>query len=72
MNREGRLGLPREELRTLRAILHNAKKTGLAAQNRDGRPHFEAYLRGKIAYVSMIDPEKGAALKQMLDALPRG
>ncbi len=33
-----KLGLPREELRRLRAILHRAKTTGLAAQNRDGRP----------------------------------
>ncbi|HEY3446480.1 MAG TPA: reverse transcriptase domain-containing protein [Myxococcales bacterium] len=63
--------LPREELRQLRAILHNARKTGLAAQNRDKLPHFEAWLRGKIAYVMMIDRQKGLALLKQLDALPK-
>lgn len=66
-----KLGVPREELRRLRAILHNAKKTGLAAQNRAGHPNFEAYLRGKIAYVAMIDPKKGADLLARFEALPR-
>src|SRR5262249_54718015 len=49
-------GVPREELRRLRAILHRARTTGLAAQNRDHHPDFAAYLRGKIAYIAMIDP----------------
>ena len=67
-----KLGVPREELRRLRAILHAAKKTGLAAQNRERRPDFEAYLRGKIAYVAMIDPAKGQALLAGLDAVTSG
>jgi hypothetical protein len=61
--------VPRPEIRRLRAILHRAKQTGLAAQNREGRPDFEAYLRGKIAYISMIDPTKGAALLASLEAV---
>jgi retron-type reverse transcriptase len=60
----------REDLRRIRAILHNARKTGLAGQNRDGHEHFEAWLRGTIAYVTMIDPAKGRALRDELDALP--
>jgi retron-type reverse transcriptase len=64
-------GLPREEVRRLRAILHQAKTTGLDAQNREQRPHFAAYLRGKIAYLSMIDPAKGKALLAQLDALEK-
>ena len=55
-------GVPREEVRRLRAILHGATRTGLAAQNRDNRADFDAYLRGKIAYIAMIDAAKGAAL----------
>ncbi len=61
-----RPAIPREELRRLRAILHGAAKTGLAAQNREGHPHFEAWLRGKIAYVTMVDRAKGAALAEKL------
>ncbi|HJL17167.1 MAG TPA: reverse transcriptase family protein [Sandaracinaceae bacterium LLY-WYZ-13_1] len=64
-----RLSVPREERRRLRAILHNAKKTGLAAQNVDGHADFEAHLRGLIAYVAMIDPERGARFAAQLDAL---
>ncbi|WP_437768507.1 reverse transcriptase family protein [Sorangium sp. So ce281] len=60
---------PREEVRRLRAILHAAKKTGLAAQNRRGVPDFEAHLRGRIAYVQMIDRERAAPLLAALDAL---
>jgi RNA-directed DNA polymerase len=64
-----KLGVPREEMRRLRAILHRAKLEGLAAQNRDNRADFEAWLRGKIAYVAMIDPERGGKLRSQLDAL---
>ncbi len=64
-----RPSVPREEVRRLRAILHHAASTGLAAQNRDGLPHFEAHLRGKLAYLHMIDPEKAAPLLARLDAI---
>jgi RNA-directed DNA polymerase len=61
--------LAREEVRRLRAILHGARRTGLAAQNREGRPHFEAWLRGKLAYLAMIDPPRGRAMLAELDAI---
>jgi retron-type reverse transcriptase len=61
--------VPRDELRRLRAILHAAKKTGLDAQNKEGHPHFEAHLRGKIAYVMMIDRVRGKALETALEAV---
>ena len=51
--------LPRKELRRLRAILHRARTAGLEAQNREGRPDFRAWLRGKIAYVKMVRPTWG-------------
>ena len=62
-------GLPREEVRRLRAILHAAKKTGLSAQNREQRPDYRRYLEGKIAYLMMIDRAKGERFKAALDAL---
>ncbi len=52
-----KVNLSRRELRRLRAILHQAAKTGLEAQNRDEQPHFAAWLRGKIAYVRMVRPD---------------
>ena len=64
-----KLSVPRAEVRRLRAILHNAKKTGLAAQNTSGHPDFEAHVRGMIAYVRMVDPERGAKLAAQLAAV---
>jgi retron-type reverse transcriptase len=64
-----RPGVRRSEVRRLRAILHRARSEGLAAQNREGRPDFLAWLRGKIAFVAMARPETGAALRSELEAL---
>jgi len=69
VNEPHKLGVPREEIRLVRAILHNAKKTGLSAQNRELQPTFEAWLRGKIAYISMVDRARGLALEKQLKAL---
>lgn len=64
-----RLGLRRDEVRRLRAILHGARRSGLEAQNREGIPHFEAWLRGKIAYLAMVDRARGLSYLRELDAL---
>lgn len=66
-------GVSREYVRRLRAILHNAARHGLASQNRDGHPHFAAYLRGCVAWVSMVDASKRETLEAALAiALARG
>jgi retron-type reverse transcriptase len=64
-----RPGVPRAEVRRVRAILHRARAEGLDAQNREGRPHFRAWLRGKIAFIGMARPEVGARLKAEMEAL---
>lgn len=64
-----KLSINRKTIRRLRAILHNAKRTGFAAQNRDDHPHFESWLRGMIAYVEMVMPEKGGELRAEFEAL---
>lgn len=56
----------KRSVQSLRATLHRARTTGRAAQNRDNHPDFAAHVRGKIAYIAMIDPVCGVAL----DALP--
>lgn len=66
-----RPNIPRETLRRLRAILHRAKTEGLAAQNRENHPHFDAWVGGMIAYVQMVNPERGRKLKAEFDALPK-
>ena len=63
-----RPGVPRDEVRRLRAILHRARTEGLDAQNREDHPNFRAWLRGKIAYVSMARPEVGGRLLAEFEA----
>jgi retron-type reverse transcriptase len=58
----------RREVRTLRAILHNTAKHGLASQNRTAHPDFAAHLRGRVEYVCMVDPLKAPALRAALQA----
>ncbi len=62
-------GVPRGEVRRLRALLHRAKAEGLDAQDRLGHPDFRAYVRGKIAYVAMARPDAGRLLMDAFDAL---
>jgi retron-type reverse transcriptase len=66
-----RIGVRRREVRKLRAILHNAAKHGLASQNRDDHPHFESQLRGRIAFVEMVNPGQARDLVEAFQNLTR-
>lgn len=66
------VAVPRDTVRRLRAILHRARTTGLAAQNRENHPHFAAWVRGMIAYVAMSNAEQGRKLQLAYDALAHG
>lgn len=64
-----KLGLSRKERRKLRAILHNASKNGLDSQNRGEHPKFAEHLRGKLAWVSMLDADQARALIAAYESL---
>jgi retron-type reverse transcriptase len=64
-----RPGAPRPLVRRIRAILHRARREGLKAQNRRNIPHFESWLAGIIAYISMLNAEQGRRLKGDFEAL---
>jgi retron-type reverse transcriptase len=66
-----RPGVPRSEVRRLRAILHRARLEGLDRQNRSGIPDFRAWLRGKIEFVRMARPDAGNRLLADFKALQR-
>jgi hypothetical protein len=51
------VGLKREDKRRLRAMLHNAARTGIEAQNRNAHPNFKNYLHGWVAYAAMVEPK---------------
>ncbi|MFY1594738.1 reverse transcriptase family protein [Micromonospora sp. WMMD737] len=63
---------PREEYDRLRAILHNAARTGLDAQNRTGHPAFAEHLAGRVAWIGQHHPARAAKLATLLaEALAR-
>ncbi len=64
-----RPNVPRDVYRRVRAILHQAKTTGLAAQNREDHPNFPLYVRGMMAWVHMANPERGKKLRKAWDEL---
>lgn len=57
-----RPNLARDEYDALKAVLHNAARTGPAVQNRAGHPDFAAHVRGRVAWVASLNPERGARL----------
>ena len=54
---------PRKLRRRMRAILHNARATGLDVQNREQRPGYRAYLQGLIAFVHSANPRHASNLR---------
>jgi hypothetical protein len=54
------MGLSRQERRRLRAMIHHFRQGQDAGQPDDGQL---AYLRGKLAYLAMLNPEQALALK---------
>lgn len=59
-----RPGVPRTEVRRLRAMLHRAQTEGLEAQNREGHANFHAWLQGRIAWIHLSRPAAAAALRE--------
>ncbi|MFI7335807.1 reverse transcriptase family protein [Micromonospora aurantiaca (nom. illeg.)] len=57
---------PREEYNRLRAILHNAARTGLHAQNHTGHPAWADYLAGRVAWIGQHHPARAAKLANLL------
>jgi retron-type reverse transcriptase len=64
-----RPGVRRRLVRRLRAILHRARREGLAAQNRQNHPNFTGWLQGMIAYVSMVNPRQSGPLREAFEAV---
>jgi len=60
------ISISRQYRRNLRAILHNAQKTGLEAQNRDSRYDFRKHLSGRIAFIEMFNAAEGQKLRKIL------
>lgn len=64
-----RPNVPRAEWDKLKAILTNCVRTGPAAQNRAKHPNFREHLRGRIAFVAMVNPVRGRKLYAIFDRI---
>jgi RNA-directed DNA polymerase len=61
--------IKRAEFDRLKAILTNCIRYGPQAQNRQQHPDFQAFLRGKVAWVKMINPARGAHLAALFEQI---
>ncbi|HWF73009.1 MAG TPA: reverse transcriptase family protein [Solirubrobacteraceae bacterium] len=61
--------LARTEYDRLKAILHNSARLGPASQNRTGVTNFEEHLRGRIAWVASLNPDRGERLRRRFAAI---
>jgi hypothetical protein len=61
--------LSRPEFDRLKATLHNCIKHGPSTQNRKAHPNFAAYLRGRIAHLQQLNPERGEKLLALYERI---
>lgn len=59
----------RDEYDRLKATLHNCVRHGPNPQNREGVADFRAHLQGRVAHVSALNPQRGARLRALFDAI---
>jgi RNA-directed DNA polymerase len=56
-------------LDALKATLHNCKRRGPAAENREGLRDFRAHLDGKVTCVEQVNPARARRLRRMFDEI---
>ena len=56
----------------LKAILTNCVRLGPEGQNRGSRPDFRAWLRGQVAFVHQVNPQRAARLEGLLERVQWG
>lgn len=57
-----KLNVARNVYDELKATLHNCRLHGPSSQNRQQHPDFAAHLRGRVAHVTQLNPQRGAKL----------
>jgi RNA-directed DNA polymerase len=64
-----RLNVIRSDFDHLKAILTNCARLGPESQNRDAHPHYRLHLEGKVSFVEMVNPTKGARLRRIFERI---
>jgi hypothetical protein len=63
------LNVRRRDYDDLKATLTNCARHGAGGQNRAAHPDFRAHLRGRIAFVTQLHPDRGHKLRQIFDRI---
>jgi RNA-directed DNA polymerase len=61
--------IARRDFDRLKAVLTNCVRLGPQSQNRERRPRFRAHLEGRVAFVEMVNPEKGRRLRAIFEQI---
>jgi RNA-directed DNA polymerase len=64
-----KMNVSRRDFDRLKAILTNCLRHGPQSQNRDRHPDFAAHLRGRIAHVSQLNPQRGEKLRRLFERI---
>jgi hypothetical protein len=64
-----RLNVVRADFDRLKAILTNSVRHGAESQNREGHPAFRQHLDGRVGFVEMVNPAKGARLRRIFEKI---
>ena len=64
-----RVNVIRADFDRLKATLTNCVRFGPEAQNRRHHPDFRSHLEGRVSFVEMIHPEKGARLRRIFEQI---
>ena len=67
-----RANVARRGFDRLKAALTNCARLGPESQNREARPRFRAHLEGRVAFVEMINPNKGRRLRAIFERIQWG
>ena len=62
----------RADFDRLKATLTNCARQGPETQNREGHATFRAHLEGRVSFVEMINPAKGARLRRVFEQIKWG
>jgi hypothetical protein len=63
------VNIVRADFDRLKATLTNCVRHGPQTQNRDGLPAFRSHLEGRVAFVEMINAQKGARLRRIFEKI---
>jgi hypothetical protein len=63
------VNIVRADFDRLKATLTNCVRHGPASQNREMHTSFQEHLRGRVAFMEMINPAKGERLRRIFDQI---